>query len=507
MKKLTALVIMDGYGLSKSKVGNAVGCSCSSFVNYLLNTYPNTALEASGEYVGLPAGQMGNSEVGHLNMGAGRIVYQDLLKISNSIKDRTFFKNEVLLSAFDSAKGHSLHLMGLVSNGGVHSHISHIFALLQMAKEAGVTDCYVHCFTDGRDTSPTSAINFVADLQQEMDRLQFGKIATVCGRYYAMDRDNRWDRVEKAYNMLVLGQGLTFDNASQAVQSSYDNGIYDEFILPSVITSGGKPIATINNDDSVIFFNYRPDRAREMTRVFTQKGFDNFSIKGKERKVKYTIFTKYDETFNLPTAFGEQHLDNTLGEYISKLGLTQLRAAETEKYAHVTFFFNGGVEKANEGESRLLIPSPTVATYDLQPQMNAQTLTTRVIAELQKDKYDCLVLNYANCDMVGHTGNFEATCQAVKAVDDCVRQLIEYILSTNGRVLLTADHGNAEQMLLDGATFTAHTTNKVPFILIDQQFMDAKLHNGALCDIAPTLLDLMNLPIPQEMTGKSLIIK
>lgn len=510
-KKITALIIMDGYGLSADKKGNAIGVECSPYVRYLMANYPHSTLDASGLAVGLPEGQMGNSEVGHLNIGAGRVVYQELTRITKSIADGDFFENSALVGACEHAKEHGgkLHLMGLLSDGGVHSHIEHLFALIELAKKQGLKDVYVHCYMDGRDVSPTSGAEFVEKLQQKMQQLQFGKIATVCGRYYAMDRDNRWERVEKAYDMLTLGKGqVTCENSVEALKASYKQGVTDEFILPTVVTIDGKPVATVDNGDSVIFFNFRPDRAREMTRVFTQSGFDGFDLKGKNRHVHWVCMTQYDEKFEgVDVAYRPETHVNTLGEYLAKCGKTQLRIAETEKYAHVTFFFNGGVEAPNENETRVLVPSPKVATYDLQPEMSANEVCSRAIAEINKGKYDVMILNFANCDMVGHTGVMQAAEKAVATVDDCVRQLVECILQNDGKVFVTADHGNAEKMIAeDGSPFTAHTTNKVPFIFVDNKAREnVTLKDGALCDIAPTMLKSMELPIPPEMTGNVLI--
>lgn len=501
---------MDGYGLSKEEKGNAVGVNCSPYVRFLMENYPTTQLDASGLAVGLPEGQMGNSEVGHLNIGAGRVVYQELTRITKSISDGDFFQNPAFLSAVEYAKknGGKLHLMGLCSNGGVHSHITHLFALIELAKRSGLENVYVHCYMDGRDVSPTSGAGFVEQLQNKMAELNFGKVATVCGRYYAMDRDNRWDRVEKAYDMLTLGVGVkTATDPVAALKASYDEGVTDEFVLPTVISEDGRPVATIENGDAVIFFNFRPDRAREMTRAFTQSGFEGFDIYGKNRKVHWTCMTQYDEKFvGVDIAYRPETYVNTLGEYLAKMGKTQLRIAETEKYAHVTFFFNGGVEAPNENETRVLIASPKVATYDLQPEMSANEVCERAIAEIEKDKFDVMILNYANCDMVGHTGVIPATEKAVATVDECVRRVVECILANGGRVFVTADHGNAEKMLAaDGSPFTAHTTNKVPFIMVDGHLRNKTMHQGALCDIAPTMLTVMGLEIPAEMTGKSLI--
>ena len=468
-KKITALVIMDGYGLSKQAKGNAVGVECSPYVHYLMTNYPTTTLDASGLAVGLPEGQMGNSEVGHLNMGAGRVVYQELTRITKSIADGDFFTNPAFLGAVEYVKK---------NNGKLH-------------------------------VSPTSGAGFVAELQTKMDEISFGKIATVIGRYYAMDRDNRWDREEKAYDALALGRGVnSAENAVDALNKSYADGVTDEFVLPTVITENGKPVATIENGDAVIFFNFRPDRAREITRAFTQPGFDGFDLKGKNRKVHWVCMTQYDEKFvNVDIAYRPETLVNTLGEYLAKCNKTQLRIAETEKYAHVTFFFNGGVEAPNEGETRILVPSPKVATYDLQPEMSANEVCSRAVAEIEKGKYDVMILNYANCDMVGHTGVIPATEKAVATVDECVRKVVEAILQNGGRVFVTADHGNAEKMLDEnGKPFTAHTTNKVPFIMVDEAARgNVTLHPGALCDIAPTMLYSMGMEIPAEMTGKPLI--
>jgi 2,3-bisphosphoglycerate-independent phosphoglycerate mutase len=502
---------MDGYGLSSKIKGNAIGSNCSPYVRYLMENYPHSTLQASGLAVGLPEGQMGNSEVGHLNIGAGRVVYQELTRITKSIADGDFFTNPAFLDAVEYVKqnGGKLHFMGLLSDGGVHSHINHLFALLKLAKDQGLPNAYVHCYMDGRDVSPTSGAGFVQQLSDEMKRLNFGKIATVCGRYYAMDRDNRWERVHEAYAMLTAGVGMCTTDPVAALKDSYKRGITDEFIEPTVVCENDAPVATIDNGDAVIFFNFRPDRAREMTRVFTVSGFDGFAVKSIP-KVKWVCLTQYDEKFtNVEIAFKPQTLHNTLGEYLGSIDKTQLRIAETEKYAHVTFFFNGGVEAPNVGETRVLIPSPKVATYDLQPEMSALEVTERAIIEIEKVKYDVMVLNFANCDMVGHTGVIEAAEAAVKTVDDCVRKIVETVLQNGGRVFLTADHGNAEQMLdAAGNPFTAHTTNLVPFILVDSNLRDkVTLSDGALCDIAPTMLYSMGLDIPAEMTGKVLIKK
>lgn len=511
MKKPYAIIIMDGYGLSGEKNGNAIAMEGSPNVEKYRREYPSGELGASGMSVGLPDGQMGNSEVGHLNMGAGRIVYQELTKITKEIGDGGFFKNEALLGAMENAKKNhkKLHVWGLLSDGGVHSHNTHLYALLKMCKENGLDNAYVHCFMDGRDVSPTSGAGFLRDLQAEMDKLAFGEIASVCGRYYAMDRDNRWERVAKAYDMLTLGNGIRAENAADAVESSYKNEVTDEFILPTNVVRGGRPVALVEEGDSIIFFNFRPDRAREITRAFSQEDFNGFERKTGYLKPYYVCFTQYDATFkDVRVAFKPQSLDNTLGEYLSKKGLTQLRIAETEKYAHVTFFFNGGVEAPNAGEERALVPSPKVATYDLQPEMSAFEVTDRAIKELSSGKFDVMILNFANCDMVGHTGVISAAEKAVETVDICVDKVLRQILKMGGGALLTADHGNADKMIAeDGSPFTAHTTNPVPVVLVCDRLKDKKLREGGvLADLAPTLLDMMGLEKPAEMTGKTLIM-
>ena len=511
MKKPYALIIMDGYGLSGEKNGNAIAMAGSPNVEKYRREYPSGELGASGMSVGLPDGQMGNSEVGHLNMGAGRIVYQELTKITKEIGDGGFFKNEALLGAMENVKKNhkKLHVWGLLSDGGVHSHNTHLYALLKMCKENGLDNAYVHCFMDGRDVSPTSGAGFLRDLQAEMDKLAFGEIASVCGRYYAMDRDNRWERVAKAYDMLTLGNGIHAENAADAVEASYKNEVTDEFILPTNVVRGGRPVALVEEGDSIIFFNFRPDRAREITRAFSQEDFNGFERKTGYLKPYYVCFTQYDATFkDVRVAFKPQSLDNTLGEYLSKKGLTQLRIAETEKYAHVTFFFNGGVEAPNAGEERALVPSPKVATYDLQPEMSAFEVTDRAIKELSSGKFDVMILNFANCDMVGHTGVISAAEKAVETVDICVDKVLRQILKMGGGALLTADHGNADKMIAeDGSPFTAHTTNPVPVVLVCDRLKDKKLREGGvLADLAPTLLDMMGLEKPAEMTGKTLIM-
>ena len=510
-KKLTALVIMDGYGLFDQEEGNAIKADGSVNVSRLMSQYPCAKLNASGMAVGLPEGQMGNSEVGHLNIGAGRVIYQELTRITKSITDGDFFENKALLGAIENCKktGGKLHLMGLTSDGGVHSHMTHIFALVELAKRQGLDNVYVHCYLDGRDVHPTSGLGYVQQICDKMAELNFGKVATVCGRMYAMDRDNRWERVVKAYDMLALGVGEQYDNPLTAIQASYDNGVTDEFMLPKVIVENGKPVATIESGDSVVFFNFRPDRAREMTRAFTQKGFDGFSLEGKQRDVHWVCMTQYDESFvGVDVAYRPESHKNTLGEYLASNDMTQVRIAETEKYAHVTFFFNGGVEKPNDNEDRVLVPSKKeFATYDLVPEMSAYEVTEKALAAIESGKYDAMILNYANCDMVGHTGIMDAAIKAVHAVDDCVNTLVNAILAKGGRVLLTADHGNAEMMFdKDGNVITSHSTNLVPLVLIDNELKDSvELEDGALCDIAPTMLYTMGMPIPAEMSGKVLI--
>ncbi len=515
MKKTPyAIIIMDGYGIAAAGEGNAITINGSKNVNRLIEEYPSSTLGASGMSVGLPDGQMGNSEVGHLNMGAGRIVYQDLTKITKSIQDGDFYKNPALLKAMENAKDKKLHLYGLLSTGGVHSHISHVYALLEMAKKCGVKEVYVHCFMDGRDVSPTSGAGFIRDLQAETEKIGVGKIASVVGRYYAMDRDNNWDRVEQAYDMLTLGTGIRCDDAAKAVEESYENGVTDEFIKPTKVYENGKPIGIIEKGDSVICFNFRPDRAREITRAVSQKEFTVPKGTAFERKTGflepvYVCFTVYDATFEgVEIAFPKTSMENTLGEYLAKMGKKQLRIAETEKYAHVTFFFNGGVEAPNENEVRDLIPSPKVATYDLQPEMSAYLVTDKVLEELDSGEFDVIILNYANCDMVGHTGVIPAAVKAVGTVDECVKKVCDKILSMGGTVLLTADHGNADRLLSDdGSPFTAHTTNPVPVVLVSDKLKGVKLRkDGVLADLAPTLLTVMGLPVPEEMTGKSLIV-
>lgn len=512
MKPITALLILDGFGYRKEKEGNAIKTDGVANIKALWDSYPHTLLQASGMDVGLPAGQMGNSEVGHLNIGAGRIVYQEFTRISKSIDDGEFFQNPAFLGAVENCKKHdsALHLMGLCSDGGVHSHLTHLYALLKLAKDHGLEKVYVHCFMDGRDVPPTSGKGYVEQVDAKLKELGVGRIATVMGRYYAMDRDNRFERVEKAYAALTYGEGLTASSAAEAMQQSYDAGVTDEFVVPTVVLTDGKPTATIQAQDSVIFYNFRPDRARQISRAYIFEDFDGFERKNGFFPLYYVSMTQYDKTFegHLQIAFKPQSMHNTLGEYLAKMGKTQLRIAETEKYAHVTFFFNGGVEAPNEGEDRALIASPKVATYDLKPEMSAYEVTDEAVRRIESGKYDVMILNFANCDMVGHTGVMDAAVAAVHAVDSCVRMVVEAIQKTGGRCIITADHGNAEYMWDEKAQvpFTAHTTNPVPCILVDDSRKSVELREGGrLCDLAPTLLDLMELPVPQEMTGKTLI--
>ena len=508
MKKTYGLIILDGFGINKETYGNAIKAEGVPYFHSLQAKYPHTQIGASGMDVGLPDGQMGNSEVGHLNMGAGRVVYQELTRITKSINDGDFFENEAFLHAMRSAKqnGKKLHTYGLLSNGGVHSHFEHLCAIIKLAKKEALDDIYVHCFLDGRDVPPKSGADFIHKLQEFMKEEKFGKIATVQGRFYAMDRDNRWDRVEKAYNALTMGEGERIECAECAVRKSYEDGVTDEFVTPKVVFENGKPVAKIEKGDSIICYNFRPDRAREITRAFIMPDFNAFERKSGFLAPVYVGMTQYDATFApyLDTAFKPQTLVNTLGEVIAKRGLSQLRIAETEKYAHVTFFFNGGVEKPNENETRVLIPSPKVATYDLKPEMSAYEVTERAVEEIQSGKYDLMILNFANCDMVGHTGVFDAAVKAVKAVDECLEKVVNALRATGGEVIVTADHGNADKMYeADGTPFTAHTTNPVPVVLVCDKKVELR-EGGTLADIAPTLLKLMGIEQPAEMTGKSL---
>ena len=503
MKKPIILIIMDGYGIAPPE-GNAIAAANTPNLDKIFAENPVTTIGASGMDVGLPDGQMGNSEVGHTNMGAGRVVYQELTRITKSIGDGDFFENEALIDAVENCKANNsaLHLMGLLSSGGVHSHNTHLYGLLELAKKNGLEKVYI-AFLDGRDVPPSSAKDFAAELCEKIKEIGVGKVATVAGRYYAMDRDNNWDRVEKAYSAMVYGEGVESCCAVKAIGDSYANEVTDEFVLPTVINKEG----TVKPNDSVVFFNFRPDRAREITRTFVDPDFKGFERKNGFFPVKFVCFTQYDATMpNVSVAFKPQSLVNTLGEYISSKNMTQLRIAETEKYAHVTFFFNGGVEKVYEGEDRILVNSPKVATYDLQPEMSAYEVTDKCVAAIESGKYDMIILNFANCDMVGHTGIFEAAVKAVEAVDECVGKVTDAIAKLGGVSLITADHGNADKMFdEDGSPFTAHTTNPVPFCVVGYP---CKLREGGrLADIAPTMLEIMGLEQPAEMNGESIISK
>ena len=503
-KTPTTLIIMDGFGLTIPGKGNAVEAAETPRLDQFFREYAHTTLEASGLDVGLPAGQMGNSEVGHTNIGGGRVVFQDLPRITKSIEDGDFFENPAYLHAMDAClkNGTALHLMGLLSDGGVHSHISHLFALLKLAKDKGLEKVYIHAFLDGRDVSPTSGMDFVAKTEEKCRELGIGKIATVMGRYYAMDRDKRWDRVEMAYDAMVYGEGANVGASPvDAVKASYDQGVTDEFVEPVVCDRDG----TISDNDSVIFFNFRPDRAREITRTLVDPDFDGFTRQC--FPLTFVCNTEYDATMpNVEVAYPRKTVDNGLGEYLSHAGLTQLRIAETEKYAHVTFFFNGGSETQFPGEDRVLVASPKVATYDLQPEMSAWEVCEKCVERIESGNYDVIILNFANCDMVGHTGVFDAAVKAVETVDACVGKVVDATLKMGGIAMITADHGNAEVMCeADGSPMTAHTTNPVPFILCGAG--EELRKGGRLADIAPTILDVMGLECPPEMDGKTLIVK
>ncbi|WP_425448550.1 2,3-bisphosphoglycerate-independent phosphoglycerate mutase [Dethiothermospora halolimnae] len=509
-KNIVSLIVLDGWGIGKLYEGNAVSKSKVPNYNEVFQQYPNTKLNASGLSVGLPSGQMGNSEVGHLNLGAGRVVYQELTRINKAIENEQFFKKEDFIEAIEKAKDNNgkLHLMGLLSDGGVHSHNKHLYALLELAKKKGLEEVYVHCFLDGRDVPPKSGGKYLNELEERLKGIGVGKIATISGRYYAMDRDKRWERTKKAYDAMTLGEGVIGGTSTEIINKSYKEDITDEFVMPSVITSKGKPVATVDDNDSIIFFNFRPDRARQITRALVDKEFDGFD-RNKKVKVFFVCMTQYDKTIeNVKVAYKPQKHSNTLGEYVSSLGLKQLRIAETEKYAHVTFFFNGGVEKPNDGEDRVLIPSPKVATYDLKPEMSAYEVKDEVIKRIESEEYDLMILNFANPDMVGHTGDIKAAIKAIETVDECLGEVLETILKHKGKAIITADHGNAEEMIDEetGKKITAHTTNKVPCIVVGEGSVKLR-RDGSLSDIAPTLLDMMNVKKPNEMTGESLIIK
>ncbi len=507
-KKVTMLMILDGFGVNEKKEGNPVKLANISHLNEILTKNPNTIIHTSGLAVGLPEGQMGNSEVGHTNIGAGRIVYQDLAKITKSIEDGDFFSIPEFVKAIENCKANNskLHIMGLLSDGGVHSHNRHLYGLLELAKRKDFENVYVHCFMDGRDTPPASGEGYISELEEKMKEKGVGQIATLSGRFYAMDRDKRWERVSLAYNALVNGEGEKHSSAISAIEESYQKEVFDEFVKPTVITNkNGEPLAKIEDGDSVIFFNFRPDRAREITRSIVDKEFDGFETK--KMNTYFVCMTSYDETMpNVEVAFRKKEIKNTFGEYISSKGLKQLRIAETEKYAHVTFFFNGGEEKQYEGEDRILVPSPKVETYDLKPEMSAYEVCDKVVEAIKSEKYDSIILNFANPDMVGHTGSIEAVIKALEVIDECVNKVVNAIKEVNGVVLITADHGNCEQMIdyKTGEPHTAHTTNPVPLTIVGLP-ANKKLKEGRLADLAPTMLDIMGIEKPSEMTGESLL--
>ncbi len=510
-RKPVVLMVLDGYGLNDRQEGNAIAMANTPVMDKLMKECPFVKGNASGMAVGLPDGQMGNSEVGHMNIGAGRIIYQDLTSITKAIEDGDFFENEAMLEAIDNCKKNNsdLHLWGLLSDGGVHSHNTHVYGILELCKREGFDRVYVHPFLDGRDTPPASGKDYVAELVDKMKEIGVGKVASLSGRYYAMDRDNRWDRVEKAYASLVYGEGETAEDPVQAMADSYAKDVTDEFVLPTVITENGKPVSLVKPNDSVIFYNFRPDRARELTRAFCDDDFTGFERRNGRMPLTYVCFKDYDESIpNKLVAFKKQTIENTFGEYLAKMGKKQLRLAETEKYAHVTFFFNGGVEEPNQDEDRTLVKSPAVATYDLQPEMSAPEVGEKLDAAITSGQYDVIIINFANPDMVGHTGVIEAAVKAVERIDACVGSAVEAVKKVGGVLFICADHGNAEKMIdyETGEPHTAHTTNPVPFILVN--YGDVKLREGGcLADIAPTLLEIMELPQPPEMTGKSLLVK
>jgi 2,3-bisphosphoglycerate-independent phosphoglycerate mutase len=510
MKKPLVLMILDGWGINPCPDNNAVAMAKAPNLAGYLQNFPHVQIKTSGMAVGLPEGQMGNSEVGHLNLGAGRIVYQDFTRITKSIADGDFYTNPALLDCIARVKasGGRLHLAGLLSDGGVHSHNTHLYALVKLAHQQGLKDLFIHCLLDGRDTPPQSGAGYLAELETELGKIGCGKVATVTGRFYAMDRDNRWERVEKAYNALVLGQGELRGSSAEVIQTSYTAGVHDEFVLPSVICADGQPVGTMNDGDGMIFFNFRSDRAREITRALTFEQFDGFKRQRVPKLASYVCMTEYDVTFGLPIAYAQQQLTNLLGGVLAGAGLKQLRIAETEKYAHVTFFFNGGVEAPFENEDRALIPSPKeVATYDQKPEMSALAVADELIKRLEQDRYDVVILNFANCDMVGHTGMLPAAIKAVETVDACAARVVEKVRQMGGTVLITADHGNAEQMVDEnGEPHTAHTCNPVWLILVDDKCKGVTLREGGkLADIAPTMLTLLKIQQPAEMTGESLL--
>ncbi len=511
-KKPVVLMVLDGYGISEKTEGNAIALADTPVMDKLMAECPYVKGNASGEAVGLPEGQMGNSEVGHMNIGAGRIIYQELTRITKAIKDGDFFENKEMLDAIENCKKNNsdLHLWGLLSDGGVHSHNTHLYAILELCKRQNFDRVYIHPFFDGRDTAPASGKGFLEELIAKTKEIGVGKVASLSGRYYAMDRDNRWDRVELAYKSLVTGEGVQAEDPVAAIQESYDKEVYDEFILPTVIVENGKPVSLVKANDSVIFFNFRPDRAREITRAFCTDDFDGFERPNGRMPLVYVCFKDYDESIpNKEVAFKKEDIKNTFGEYLAANGLKQLRTAETEKYAHVTFFFNGGVEEPNKDEDRILVKSPKVATYDLQPEMSAPEVSKNLNEAILGGKYDVIIINFANPDMVGHTGVIPAAIKAVETVDKCVGTAVEAVKKVDGVLFICADHGNAEQMINyeTGAPHTAHTTNPVPFILYNYDECKALREGGCLADIAPTLLEILGLPQPAEMTGKSLIIR
>lgn len=509
-KEPLVLMILDGWGCRGTSSDNAITLANPVNFHYLQAKYPDTLLKCSGKDVGLPAGQMGNSEVGHLNIGSGRIVYQEITRISNAIEEGTFFTNPEFLKALEYARHNNgaVHLMGLLSDGGVHSHIEHIYALLEMCAQHKINRVCLHCFLDGRDVGPKSAMEYINALQKKMQELGVGKIATLGGRFYGMDRDNRWERIEPAYNAMTLGEGKKAANVQAALENSYDARVTDEFVEPVVIIdSESRPVGLVQDGDSIIFFNFRADRARQISRAFVDKDLNTFNRKVTPR-IYYVCMTQYDANIPAPVAFMPQNLENTLGEVLAEKGMKQLRIAETEKYAHVTFFFNGGVEEPNPGEDRILVPSPKVATYNQKPEMSASEVTEKVLNAIDRDYYDVVIINYANPDMVGHTGVLDAAVQAVETVDGCLQQVVDKVLTKNGTIMITADHGNCEMMISPetGSPFTAHTTNLVPFILVGEKYINHKLRSGcSLRDIAPTMLSLLGIEIPPQMTGKSLL--
>ena len=511
-KDLTVLIIMDGFGIAPESDTNAVTVAKTPVYDALSAKYPTTTIKCGGLDVGLPEGQMGNSEVGHLNLGAGRIIYQPLTRITKSIKDGDFFTNPALKKAMDNAVEHNsaLHLMGLISDGGVHSHTDHALAAVKMAKDAGIEKIYLHCFMDGRDVPPSSGLGFIKELDANLAELGAGQIATVSGRFWAMDRDNIWDRVELAYNAITFGEGVAAESAEAAMQQSYDKGETDEFVKPSVVMDGQKPLATVNENDSVIFFNFRPDRARQLTASYIKPEFDGFDRKKGFIPLCFVTMTPYDATFeNVDVAYSPLTYENTLGQYFAANGIRQLRIAETQKYAHVTYFFNGGVETPNALEDRILIDSPKIATFDMKPAMSAVEVTDAVLEQIDAKKYDAIIMNYANCDMVGHTGVMEAAVEAVETVDTCVGRVVDAVKKLGGKLIITADHGNAEKMwdYEENGPYTAHTIGTpVPFIVVDDDYIGAPIKDGGrLADVAPTMLKLMGMEKPEEMTGESLV--